>query len=53
MNKSILRHLRSSTLNNCFAIYQDDYKLPSPDKKQFLNHYLSFLAIEAENQDTS
>ena len=53
MNKSLLRHLRSSTLNNCFAIYQNDYKLPSPDKKQFLNHYLSFLAIEAENQDTS
>ena len=53
MNKSLLRHLRNFTLNNCFAIYQDNYALPSPDKKQFLNHYLSFLAIETENQDTS
>lgn len=37
-------------MNNCFAIYQKDYKLPSTDKKQFLNHCLSISAIESENQ---
>ena len=42
--------LRSSTLNNCFAIYQKDYKLLFPDKKQFFNYCLSFLAIEAKNR---
>ena len=52
-NKSIRKRIRSSTLNNCFAIYQKDYKLPFPDKKQFFNHCLSFLAIEAENQGIS
>lgn len=50
MNKSICKRIRSSTLNNCFAIYQKDYKLLFPDKKQFFNHCLSFLAIEAKNR---
>lgn len=49
-NKSICKHIRCSTLNNCFAIYQKDYKLLFPDKKQFFNHCLSFLAIEAKNR---
>ena len=42
--------LYGPTLNNCFAIYQKDYKLLFPDKKQFFNHCLSFLAIEAKNR---
>ena len=49
-NKNILRCLRNSTMNNCFAIYQENYKLPSPDKKQFLNHCLSIPSMESENQ---
>jgi len=53
VNKSICKRIRSSTLNNCFAIYQKDYKLLFPDKKQFFNHCLSFLAIEAKNSGTS
>lgn len=32
---------------------QKDYKLLFPDKKQFFNHSLSFLAIEAKSSGTS
>ena len=55
----IIKWIKASV--NAFAVLhwiasrftKKDYKLLFPDKKQFFNHCLSFLAIEAKNSGTS
>ena len=52
----IIKRIKASV--NAFAVLhwiasrftKKDYKLLFPDKKQFFNHCLSFLAIEAKNR---